>query len=216
MAYSVQTIKDFGDGWWVDEAHRIPSSKSSTYLQQPKVIVLHWTAAPYKTLAENLARIKRWAANAAEKSSTHFSILRDGTIYQLVPTTRAAWHAGASSWVCADGQKLPPKKAETSINRYALGIDFDIVGPVTRYPDGRWVDCYGGTYTGPQPEYSDQTRKWYEPVQLAQLLSCRMLIDALRTRFSVALPDVVGHVDVSPGRKIDPGPFVTRRSLGLE
>lgn len=216
MGAKIQTVRDYGDGWWVDEDHRIPCSKSSTYLEQPSILVLHWTAAPYKTVAENLARIKRWAANASDKSSTHFSIQRDGTIYQLVPTTRAAWHAGKSEWTRADGKHYPPRKTETSINRYSLGIDFDLVGPVTRYPDGRWVDCYGGTYSGPQPEYSDQTRKWYEPVQLSQLQSCRMLIDALTARFGIALHDVVGHVDVSPGRKIDPGPFITHESLGLE
>ena len=57
MSPKIQTLKDFGDGWWVDEDHRLSCSKSSTYLQQPSVIVLHWTAAPYKGLAENLARI---------------------------------------------------------------------------------------------------------------------------------------------------------------
>ncbi|MBO7722882.1 MAG: N-acetylmuramoyl-L-alanine amidase, partial [Thermoguttaceae bacterium] len=215
MSPKIQTLKDFGDGWWVDEDHRLSCSKSSTYLQQPSVIVLHWTAAPYKGLAENLARIKRWAANNNEKQSTHFSILRDGSIYQLVPTTRAAWHAGESEWTRADGVHLPISKSAKSVNRYSLGIDFDLVGPVTRYPDGRWVDCYGGTYSGPQPEYSDQTRKWYEPVQLAQLVSCRMLLDLLMSRFKVQLHDVVGHVDVSPGRTIDPGPFITQAALGL-
>ena len=216
MVVKIQTVRDFGDGWWVDEAHRLACTKSSTYLQQPSVIVLHWTAAPYKTLPENLARIKRWAANSGDKSSTHFSILRDGTISQLVPTTLASWHAGKSEWTRADGVHLPIKAAAGSVNRYSIGIDFDLVGPLTRYPDGRWVDCYGGTYAGPQPEYSDQTRKWYEPVQLSQLQSCRMLLDALAPRFGIDLHDVVGHVDVSPGRKIDPGPFITHESLGLE
>lgn len=215
MGASVQTVKDFGDGWWVDEAHRLSCSKSSTFLAQPTLIVLHWTAAPCKTLVENLARIKRWAANDGDKSSTHFSILRDGTIYQLVPTTRASWHAGASSWVTASGAKLPPK-GNGGVNRYSLGVDFDLVGPLTRAADGRWLDCYGGTYTGAQPEYDEGTRRWYEPVALSQLVACRLLLDALRSKFAVDLHDVVGHLDVSPGRKIDPGPFITRRTLGLE
>lgn len=216
MGAKIQTVRDFGGGWWVDEAHRLACTKSSTYLQQPSVIVLHWTAAPYKTREQSLARIQRWAANTSDKSSTHFSILRDGSIYQLVPTTLASWHAGKSEWTRADGVHLPIKASAGSVNRYSIGIDFDLVGPVTRYPDGRWVDCYGGTYAGPQPEYSDQTRKWYEPVQLAQLQSCRMLLDALAPRFGIDLHDIVGHVDVSPGRKIDPGPFITHESLGLE
>lgn len=211
----VQAIFDHGDGWWVDDAHRIPTTKSSSLLAQPRMVVLHWTAAPYRNAAQNLARIKRWAANTGDKSSTHFSIQRDGQIYQLVQTTRAAWHAGASTWVLADGAKVPPKKSETSVNRYSIGIDFDLVGPVTP-SDDHWIDCYGGTYTGPEPVYSADTHKWYEPVQDCQLYACRILLDALRSQFAVDLHDIVGHIDVSPGRKIDPGPFINHKSLGFE
>lgn len=41
----------------------------------------------------------------------------------------------------------------------------------------------------------------YEDAQYARL---RMLIDALRARYPIA--DVVGHCDIAPGRKTDPGP----------
>lgn len=205
----IQLIKDFGDGWFVDADHRLACKKTSKLTDgRPHMIVLHWTAAPYIDTESNLARVKRWAANDADKSSTHFSIGRDGVIHQLVPTTLASWNAGKSIWRCADGVQ-----GKTSVNLISIGIDFDLVGPLTKSGND-WLNCYKGKHTGPVAKADDG--KYYEPPTDAQMYACRILLDALRQKYSISLCDIVGHVDVSPGRKIDPGPFVTRRNLGLE
>lgn len=44
-----------------------------------------------------------------------------------------------------------------------------------------------------------------QPFEAMQYASLARLIDALRARFPIA--DVVGHSDIAPGRKTDPGPF---------
>jgi AmpD protein len=43
------------------------------------------------------------------------------------------------------------------------------------------------------------------PFRDAQYAALADLLRALRTRY--AIRDVVGHCDIAPGRKTDPGPF---------
>lgn len=207
---SVPKICEQGDGFWVVPEMRIPCSKSSKLSTKiPRLIVLHWTAAPLQSTEEkNLLRIYRWAANNEDKSSTHFVIMRSGKLYQLISTDRASWNAGKSAWTCADGTS-----SKTSVNLFSVGIDFDNVGPLTQGKDGFFYDCYGGRFSGVAQQVGNE---WYEAITREQLWTCRVLIDALRLRFGIALQDVVGHCDVSPGRKIDPGPLVTHETLGLE
>lgn len=203
----IQGIFDHGNGWWVDEAFRIVSDKSGARKSKIRMIVLHWTAAPLKTIEENLARIKSWATNKEQKS-THFVILRDGRVFQMIQTNRRAWHAGDSAWTCEDGTN-----SKKSVNDFAIGIDFDLVGPVTQTAAGL-RDCYGGDFRGNAQKGPDG--KLYEPPTNEQLWAARVLVDALSRSFSIPNRDIVGHKDVSPGRKIDPGPFVSLHSLGLE
>ena len=201
-------IFDHKNGFWVDDDYRIACAKSSKRSTKARMIVLHWTAAPKKTIEGNLDRIISWAGNASDKSSTHFVILRDGSTWQLVSTELASWNAGNSKWRCADGTS-----SSKSVNGFSIGIDFDLVGPLTPKGDD-FVDCYGGAFDGEAERAADG--KWYEPPTAAQMWACRILVDALRAKYGIATADIVGHLDVSPGRKIDPGPFVTRKTLGIE
>ena len=207
---SVPKICEQDTGFWVVPEMRITCSKSSKLSTKiPRLIVLHWTAAPLqKTEEQNLLRIYRWAADNEDKSSTHFVIMRSGKLYQLVSTERASWNAGKSSWTCADGTS-----SKTSVNLFSIGIDFDNVGPLTKSKDGFFYDCYGGRFDGVAVQVGSS---WYEEITREQLWTCRVLVDSLRLRFGIALRDVVGHCDVSPGRKIDPGPLVTHATLGWE
>jgi len=50
-------------------------------------IVIHSTAG-------GLEGALAWLCNPTSKVSAHYVIARDGTIYKLVPLSRAAWHAG--------------------------------------------------------------------------------------------------------------------------
>ena len=203
----LQSFFDRGNNFFCDESHRIDGSKkSSAFKRTPNVIVIHWSAGAYSTDEKRLQRIKQWVADPNEKKSVHFCILRGGAVYQLVGLDRAAWHAGKSEWIDAQGNKL------SSLNYYSFGIELDLVGPVTQ-KNGKWVDSYGHAFLGAVAQGEDG--KFYEQPSDQMLYSLRMVIDTLRSKYQIALQDVVGHVDVSPGRKIDPGPLVTRVSLGL-
>lgn len=67
-----------------------------------------------------------WLQSALSKASAHVVIDRDGTIYDLVPVTKRAWHAGVSSF---DG--VP------DCNNYAIGVELANRGDGEPYPDAQ-------------------------------------------------------------------------------
>ena len=68
-------------------------------------VVIHYTALP---LAESLELLSR----PGHEASTHYVIARDGTLYQLVPESRRAWHSGVS--------RLGDRER---VNDFSIGID---------------------------------------------------------------------------------------------
>lgn len=182
---------------WVDWCERIESPFSSGGMFSPEGIIVHWTATPGPESQH--ARIRLWLEGERARSSTHFVIMRNGHIYQGVPIGRKAWHAGTSRLVLGDGRAL------ARCNEHCIGVDFENVGPLKHKGRGRWVDSYGVAYDGPRPQQQ------HEPYTNAQIESATKLFSELGLLFPRLQDDVehrvVGHCDVSPGRKIDPGPL---------
>jgi N-acetylmuramoyl-L-alanine amidase len=69
-------------------------------------IVLHYTG-----MATGAAALERLCDPAAEVSA-HYVVAEEGRIFQLVPETRRAWHAGQSFWAGA-----------TDLNSASIGIE---------------------------------------------------------------------------------------------
>ncbi|HZV82003.1 MAG TPA: N-acetylmuramoyl-L-alanine amidase [Geobacteraceae bacterium] len=157
---------------------------------QHRFLVMHFTAS--RSAAESV----EWLTNRKAKASAHVVIGRDGSITQLVPFDRVAWHAGASSWEGLDG-----------MNSYSLGIELDNAGRLTLHGD-RWRAWFGGDYDDGevvQAVHKHETTLcgWhdYAPAQIdAALQVAGLLVD------KYGLRDVVGHEDIAPLRKCDPGP----------
>lgn len=74
---------------------------------KPRVIVLHADVA-----ASHLSSIN-WIMNPDSKVSYHAIIGRDGSITQLVPDEKKAWHCGVSSW-----------GGVPNVNDFSIGICF--------------------------------------------------------------------------------------------
>lgn len=157
---------------------------------QPEYLVMHYTAG--RGLRESVD----WLTSRQSRASAHVVIGRDGTIVQLVAFDTVAWHAGASSWEGLRG-----------LNQWAIGIELDNAGNLMRQ-DSRWRAWFGDTY-GPEDmleathKHESEPAGWhvYPGVQLDAALELSAL---LVQRYG--LLDVVGHDDISPGRKTDPGP----------
>jgi len=157
----------------------------------PKYLIIHYTAG------SSASGSISWLTNKRSKVSAHIVIARDGTVTQLVPFNIKAWHAGKSAWAGLYG-----------INDYSIGIEMDNAGKLVKkagkwhsnltkrsYPDSEVLEAehkHGGGIVG----WHDYTA---EQIDVAIELGA-LLVEEYK------LKDVLGHEDISPGRKIDPGP----------
>ena len=89
----------------IERESRSPNQKARPAGVKPSLVVLHASAG--KSDAGDLS----WMCNAASKVSYHYLIGRDGTVYELVPPERMAYHAGESEW-----------KGRKFCNQYSIGV----------------------------------------------------------------------------------------------
>ena len=118
---------------------------------------------------------------------------------QQVPFNRRASHAGQSSW-----------RGRERVNDFGIGIEIANPGPLLEGADGKLRRVYGkiwpqddAQHTGSAPGYPKAWKWWakYSTEEMAILVTiCRML------RAEYGITEIVGHSDISPGRKFDPGP----------
>lgn len=194
------------NGWIVNKKQRVESPNHSGEFGNVYGIVTHYTACPRVT-ENNEERITNWLKNKG-KASTHFVILRDGTILQGVPITHKAWHAGESS-ITVGGRVLK------SLNNYTIGIDFDNIGPLKKVKQwdkeagkdaSYFTDCFKAKWLY-DAVYLPKSKggEYWEPYTAEQICSYIDLTELLLEHFKIGIYNIWGHSDVSPGRKIDPG-----------
>jgi N-acetylmuramoyl-L-alanine amidase len=90
---------------------------------KPSAIILHYTEMA--TAAAALAHL----CDPKAEVSAHYVVDKDGAIFQLVPESRRAWHAGVSSW-----------HGETDMNSASIGIEIQNGGHrlgAPAYPDAQ-------------------------------------------------------------------------------
>jgi N-acetylmuramoyl-L-alanine amidase len=102
----------------VERIEASPNFDERTGLARPDMIVLHYTGMQFSQDA-----IMRLCDPAARVSS-HYVVVENGAIVQLVPEVRRAWHAGISSW-----------GGDTDINSRSIGIEICNPGHDFGYPD---------------------------------------------------------------------------------
>jgi N-acetylmuramoyl-L-alanine amidase len=167
----------------------------------PSFLIIHYTGG------SSAAGTISWFRDPKSKVSAHLVISRDGTVTQMVPFNREAWHAGQSRWGSLSG-----------LNRHSIGIELDNAGYLIR-SGGKWISpltrrTYPDSEVTVAPHKNDPHASppsgWhaYTPAQIESTLECGM---ALVQHY--LLSDVLGHDDISPGRKRDPGPDFPMESV---
>lgn len=157
----------------------------------PGCLILHYTASL------TIESCVKWFLDAAARVSAHVIVGRDGRTVQMVPFDRRACHAGQSRW-----QQLE------NLNAYALGVELVNAGPLGRTADGGWIDWAG--YRLPEcdvriarHQHESIDRGWHE-FSARQIDRALAIAKALRACYG--FDAVLGHDDVAPGRRLDPGP----------
>ena len=136
--------------------------------QPVDILLLHYTGMQSATAA--IARLR----DPVSRVSSHYVVEEDGLVWQLVPETRRAWHAGVSSW-----------RGNSVLNDRSIGVE--IVNP---------------------------GHQWgYRPFPALQMAAVCELCLGILARHSVPSRNVIGHSDVAPDRKQDPGELFDWRGL---
>ncbi|PYR60207.1 MAG: N-acetylmuramyl-L-alanine amidase [Acidobacteria bacterium] len=158
---------------------------------EPRYLVIHYTAT--LTIRDCVA----WFLDAAAKASAHVIVGRNGRIAPMVAFNRRAWHAGRSRWHGVE-----------DLNAHALGIELVNAGALERTPAGAWTDGAGHAVADGQVriarhKHESVDRGWHEfpPLQIDRALAVARTLHA-----QYGVEEVLGHDDIAPGRKLDPGP----------
>ena len=163
----------------------------------PEYLIIHYTAG-----RDGLSSAKHFQDPAA-KASAHLVIGRDAAAWQVVPFNRQAWHAGVSNWAGRAG-----------LNGFSIGIELDNAGRLTKAGD-RYQAWFGASYPAndviqARHKNEDQDAYWeiYTEPQMTKLIEISRLLVS-----NYGLKDILGHEDIAPGRKSDPGPAFSMQSF---
>jgi N-acetylmuramoyl-L-alanine amidase len=158
-------------------------------------LVIHYTATGPGS------DVPGFFATSASQVSAHLVIRRNGTIIQCVPFDVVGWHAGQSEWVDATGNK------HTGLNRNSIGIEIENWGALTK-TGSDWISWNGQPVDASR--VIEERHKFgvpdggWETYTKAQIQSATAVSKLICAHYGIE--EIVGHDDIAPGRKSDPGP----------
>ena len=157
----------------------------------PQYLVMHYTAATKEKGSIS------WFLNKNAQASAHLLIDRDGSITQFAPFNVVTWHAGISEW-----------NGLVGLNQYAIGIELVNGGKLVK-SNNMWI-CPVDRATIADSDVILARHKnestptgWHNYTDLQIELAVEIGSLLVKT---YGLKDVVGHDDIAPHRKVDPGP----------
>ena len=151
--------------------------KSKSYNERVRFVILHYTA---------LNDERSITALTKNNVSSHYLVTQEryDSVYSLVPDTQRAWHAGTSSF---DGYK--------NLNDNSVGIEISNLG---------YSSASKQKTTNLKEGIVDITM--FYPYNDAQVFKIGMLLKELTAKYKINPKYILGHSDIAPTRKFDPGP----------
>jgi N-acetylmuramoyl-L-alanine amidase len=171
-----------------------PNVGSSFATGKPNYLIIHYTSGGTAEGAIN------WFKNPNAKASSHLVIGHQGDITQMVPFNKVAWHAGKSSFGGVIG-----------LNNHAIGIEIANWG-LLKGQAGHWRSWTGAqipderVLVAKHRNFEPNTLHGWEIYDQAQWDAVLAVSAALVNHYKIPEANVLGHEDIAPGRKQDPGP----------
>ena len=163
--------------------------KFSTNL--PDTIIVHYTATrSVEAAVDTLAKSEK-------KASAHLVVGKNDEIVQIVDFDTIAWHAGRSEY-----------KGRKGFNKYSIGIEIDNPGWLKRTGNRftTWYekevdisDVVEARHRNPETD----ERFWHRYTE-KQIEVVEEICETLASTYDIK--HILGHEEISPGRKQDPGP----------
>lgn len=152
------------------------SYQSQGKSERIKSIILHYTA-------ENEAESIRLLTTTDVSAHYLIPLAENNTIYQLVPDDERAWHAGVGEFA---GRQI--------LNDTSIGIEIVNEGIKKEYRKAHNKDNNGYHTPDHFVEFTD-----------TQIQKLAQLIQQLIIQYQIEPTLIIGHSDMAPSRKIDPG-----------
>ena len=174
--------------------YRIETVKSENASERVRFLVMHFTAIDFATSLKVLTQ------PSAAPVSAHYLVPESGDpsyphgdlrVYQLVDENRRAWHAGPGKW-----------EDRTQVNDQSIGIEIVNQSHCFAAPE----EPEGSATEEAEESSGEQSCVFpdFDPAQIDLLITLSK--DILRRYPDISPTHVVGHGDVLPQYKIDPGP----------
>lgn len=189
-----------GDGQkalWVPFATRIrPEMTARGFYRKghPEGAIVHFTAGR-RGNGESAIAFGR------DQGHAYFIIDGEGQIFQAIPLNKWGYHAGVSSW----------PGLGSDVSQYLVGIEVMAAGKVMKRSDGTFLTWFGQIIPASEVRHSMKNGNiqegYYQAYTREQEASLEALILWLKRNDpeTFLLSQVLGHDEVSPGRKNDPG-----------
>ncbi|MBS0616057.1 MAG: N-acetylmuramoyl-L-alanine amidase [Verrucomicrobia bacterium] len=170
----------------------------------PQFLVMHYTACPTD---EALATL----TSKASQISSHYLISPEGEpAYKLVDESKRAWHAGVSHWRGID-----------DVNSFSIGIENVNWGythgwvPSEPSEQRPWIRYVWSSFIHAQRRWGEYlekkgisyTNKQWHSFPAAEVEMLTILARDIIKRHKLEPENIVGHSDIAPQRKVDPGPL---------
>ena len=170
-----------------------PNRRGTLSDGQPKYIVMHFTANGSARSAVD------WLSSPRSKASAHLVIGPDGAVTQMVDLNETAWHAGRSSW-----------KGLSGLNGHSVGIEMVNWGGL-QGARGGWRSWTGvpvkdDRVIEAEHRNSPGQKRGWEIYDAPQIDAAASAVGAIADAYGIGARNVIGHDDISPHRKTDPGP----------
>ena len=156
-------------------------------------IVMHFTSVDF-------ARSMRMLTERGERPvSAHYLVPENGDptyphgrlrVYRLVDEERRAWHAGRSHW-----------NGDDALNASSIGIEIVNRSACSPVP------------LGTEPDPPEDRCEFYDFDAEQIDLVIELVLDILERHPRIDPADIVGHSDIAPDRRLDPGPTFPWRRL---
>jgi N-acetylmuramoyl-L-alanine amidase len=164
---------------------------SENYNGRVSIIVIHHTSANFEISVNILTKKSSRPVSShylvpdpSDKSYTNKKL----EVYELVPETERAWHAGKSYWA-----------GKSALNDHSIGIE--VVNQT-------YCEKYETDNQGAQQNMTPPPRLCFYPdFPESQIDILIDLLHGIQERHPRVDPvNIIGHSDIAPDRKIDPGP----------
>lgn len=211
MKFEIKDDLLFKDGKQVPQV--FTKRKRLTKLRSNPDLVIHYTVGEhFQSMVAALSK------EGAGHGSAHIVLGRDGEITQVEDFKTILWHAGKSYW-----------KGRYNLNKSSIGIEVCCQGWLNeRRSDGYWRQSWGNyrsrwhspneieighhpdpaTYIPTKGQGSKAGTPAWAQYTDKQIEVLKALVPVIQKHYNVR--EVVGHDDISPQRKQDPGWCISR------